>query len=42
MDKILSTYNHGLCLFSFTKVDTFEGYKNPIEEIYNFNIASIK
>lgn len=33
--------NYGY-LFSFTKVDIFEGYKNPREEIYNFNIARIK
>ena len=33
--------NYGY-LFSFTKVDTFEGYKNPREDIYNFNIVDIK
>ena len=31
--------NYGY-LFGFTKVDEFEGYKNPREEVYDFNIAS--
>ena len=26
----------------FKKVDEFEGYKNPREEQYNFNVASMK
>ena len=30
--------NNGF-LFSLTKVDEFEGFKNPREEIYNFNVA---
>ncbi|MGN0393736.1 MAG: hypothetical protein ACI4EF_00060 [Coprococcus sp.] len=28
--------------FEFKKVDEFDGYKNPREEQYNFNVASMK
>ena len=28
--------------FEFVKVDEFDGYKNPREEQYNFNVASMK
>ena len=28
--------------FTFKKVDEFEGYKNPREKQYNFNVASLK
>ena len=28
--------------FDFVKVDEFDGYKNPREEQYNFNVASLK
>ncbi len=28
--------------FEFKKVDEFDGYKNPREEQYNFNVASVK
>lgn len=28
--------------FEFVKVDEFDGYKNPREEQYNFNVASLK
>ena len=27
--------------FEFTKVDEFEGYKNPREEVYDFNVAKL-
>ena len=27
--------------FEFKKVDEFDGYKNPREEQYNFNITSL-
>lgn len=33
--------NYGY-LFSFFKVNEFDGYKNPREEQYNFNVASMK
>lgn len=33
--------NYGY-LFSFTKIDGFEGYRNPREDIYNFNISGIE
>lgn len=32
--------NYGF-LFSLTKVDEFDGFKNPREEIYDFNVAHI-
>lgn len=32
--------NYGF-LFSLTKVDEFDGFKNPREEIYDFNVAQI-
>ena len=28
--------------FEFKKVNEFEGYKNPREEQYDFNVASLK
>ena len=28
--------------FSLTKIDEFDGYKNPREEQYNFNVANMK
>lgn len=33
--------NYGY-LFSLTKVDEFDGYKNPREEQYDFNVAGMK
>ena len=35
------TINYGF-QFEFVKVDEFVGYKNPREEQYNFNVASLK
>ncbi len=29
-------------LFSFTRIEEFDGYKNPREEQYDFNVASMK
>lgn len=36
-----NTIKYGF-LFAFKKVDEFDGYKNPREEQYDFNVASLK